>query len=339
MNATWKTRTARGLLPALAAAVLMGLAGLPHARAQAAKAPVRITVVVPADAEVFFDGAPTSQKGAERLFVSPDLEPGKTYSYEVLARWKEKGQTVERTRTVPVSSGARVRVSFMDGPEGAPKPDGAAADKEVIDTRPSRRPAAASVKFGKEFGLPYSSLGTLGSRIDTARRDHDPVALAHAAHELAVAEKVSGKKASLSALQLAKESAELAKLRRQEAELRATLAVQQQITGTEDAVKTLTQVLADTKAQAAADAEAIRMNQEPTWKTRKVIVNNYTTQYIDIWVNGYWKVQVGPGLSQLFFIEHRWNPTVLTGYSDDDEQSYGPVYIWGRFQTYTWNIN
>jgi hypothetical protein len=165
------------------------------------------------------------------------------------------------------------------------------------------------------------------------------VALAHAANELAVAEKVSGKKASLVSTDLAKESAELAKLRRQESELRATLAVQQQITGTDDTITTLKQILDDARAQAKADSEAIRMNQEPTWTPRKVIVNNYTTQYIDVWVNGYYKVQVSPGMSQSFLIEHRWNPTVLTGYGDDDEQNYGPVNIWGRFKNYTWNIN
>jgi hypothetical protein len=37
--------------------------------------------------------------------------------------------------------------------------------------------------------------------------------------------------------------------------------------------------------------------------------------------------------------EHRWNPTVLTAYGDQDIDSWGPRYIWGRFQTYRWNIN
>jgi len=227
----------------------------------------------------------------------------------------------------------------LAGGDEPKKDDTAAADKEKIDTKATPRPSAAAIKFRKELGLPLSSFSTLGSRIDAARRAHDPVALAHAASELATAEKVSGKKASLTSTALAKESAQLAALRRQEVELRATLQVQQQITGTDDSITTLKQILADSKAQAAADSEAIRMNQEPTWIPRKVIVNNYTTEYIDVWVNGYYKVQVTPGMSQSFMIEHRWNPTVLTGYGNDDEQKYGPVNIWGRFKTYTWNIN
>ena len=60
---------------------------------------------------------------------------------------------------------------------------------------------------------------TLGNRIDTARRQYDPVALGNTASELALAEKVSGKQASLTSTALYKESVELAKLRRQVAEL------------------------------------------------------------------------------------------------------------------------
>jgi hypothetical protein len=75
--------------------------------------------------------------------------------------------------------------------------DPAAQDKEVVDSKVSRRPSAASVNFRKELNLPFATLGTLGPCIAAARRHADPVALAHAASELAVAEKVSGKKASL----------------------------------------------------------------------------------------------------------------------------------------------
>jgi len=225
------------------------------------------------------------------------------------------------------------------GEDQPKKADPAAAAKEKIDTKATPAPSAASIKFRKAYGLSYPSLGTLGSRIDAARRAHDPVALANAAGELNVAEKVSGKKASVLAKELIKESAQLAALRRQETELRAVTTTAQSIADTDDTLTTLKQILNEAKARAAADSEAIRMNQEPTWTPRKVIVNNYTTQYIDVWVNGYYKVQVAPGLSQSFMIEHRWNPTVLTGYGDDDESNFGPVNIWGRFKTYTWNIN
>src|SRR5262249_9359362 len=144
-------------------------------------------------------------------------------------------------------------LASLAGDDPPKKDDPAAADKEKIDSTATKQTTASSVNFRKALGLPYPSLGTLGSRIDVARRAHDPGALAHAANELAVAEKVPGKKASLTSTELAKESAELAKLRRQESELMATAAIQQQITGTDDAIATLKQVLADARAQAKAD--------------------------------------------------------------------------------------
>jgi uncharacterized protein (TIGR03000 family) len=72
-----------------------------------------VTVVVPVDAAVFFDGEATSLTGGRRTFVSPPLEQGKKYRYEVTARWKVDGKQVEQTRTVPVTAGARVSVNFL----------------------------------------------------------------------------------------------------------------------------------------------------------------------------------------------------------------------------------
>jgi hypothetical protein len=219
------------------------------------------------------------------------------------------------------------------------KDDPAAQDKEVVDSKVTRRPSAAAVNFRKELNLPLATLGTLGSRIATARRSADPVALAHAASELAVAEKVSGKKASLTSATLIQESAELAALRRKEAELQSVLAVSQQIAAQQKNIELLNQSLALARQQAKEAREAIRMNQEPTWAPRTVVVNNYTTQYLDVYVNGNLKGTVGPGAQQVWTIEHRWNPTVLTAYGNEDDQTWGPRYIWGRFKKYTWNIN
>src|SRR5262245_33132216 len=97
----------------------------------------------------------------------------------------------------------------------------AADDKQVVDSKANHRPPGSGVNFRKELNLPFETLSTLRSRIGAARRASDPVALAHAANELAVAEQVSGKKASLTSNTLIKEAAELARLRRQAAELQA----------------------------------------------------------------------------------------------------------------------
>ncbi len=100
----------RFLPPAALLAALALPGGAAHAEDQA---PVEITVIVPSDADVFFDGAPTVQKGSERLFLSPLLPVGKPFHYHVLARWNEGGKTVERTRRIVVTGGAAVRVDFL----------------------------------------------------------------------------------------------------------------------------------------------------------------------------------------------------------------------------------
>ncbi len=183
------------------------------------------------------------------------------------------------------------------------------------------------------------SLGTLGSRIDTARRLPDPVALAHAASELKVAEKVSGKKASLTSKALLAESAELARLRRQVAELRTVSAVHQQIANEETDIHFWTNQIAMADQTAQQEKDAVLRNELPTGAPRKILINNYTTQYIDLWINGYYKMQVAPGSSKWCVLEQKWSPTVLTAYGDeDDSPTWGPRNIYGTFNTYTWNI-
>jgi uncharacterized protein (TIGR03000 family) len=118
--------------PAVAAGLLFAccLAAGAQDAPPAGTAPVEITVVVPADAKVFFDGAPTVQTGTERRFVSPPLEVGRNRHYVVLARWQEGGKTVEHTRKVPVSGGARVRVDFTAPESGDNRPPAVAAPSD-----------------------------------------------------------------------------------------------------------------------------------------------------------------------------------------------------------------
>jgi uncharacterized protein (TIGR03000 family) len=77
-----------------------------------AEVPVRFDVQVPADAQVFFDGEKTNQTGEQRQFVSPPLAPGREYTYEVRAMWKEGGREVTESRRLSFRAGDRVRASF-----------------------------------------------------------------------------------------------------------------------------------------------------------------------------------------------------------------------------------
>ena len=71
-----------------------------------------VEVVVPANAQVWFDGEPTKQGGERRLFSSPPLDPEKVYHYEVRARWTEGERVVDQTRRVEVRGGKRTGVDF-----------------------------------------------------------------------------------------------------------------------------------------------------------------------------------------------------------------------------------
>jgi hypothetical protein len=219
-----------------------------------------------------------------------------------------------------------------------PKKPDAKDDKQVIDSKAEKRAPATGVDFKKELNLPFQSLGNLGSRIEAARRSHDPVGLAHTANELSVAEKVSGKKASVTSSQLVTEAAELAKLRKQADELKATLHVAQQLAAEQTLITNLKESIADADKITKDETKAIQLQQEPTGP-RRLLINNYTPQHIDIWVNGFFKESVPPGQSKWCTIEQKWNPTVLKAYGNDDSTTWGPKYIWGTFKTYTWNLN
>jgi uncharacterized protein (TIGR03000 family) len=75
--------------------------------------PITVAVQVPADALVWFDGTQTTQTGAAREFFSPPVALGRTYTYEVRAKWKgPDGREVDQTQTVAVEAGQRAIVQF-----------------------------------------------------------------------------------------------------------------------------------------------------------------------------------------------------------------------------------
>ncbi len=74
----------------------------------------RLRLMVPANAQVWVDGKLTGQTGPNRVFESPALNPGRSYVYEVKARWRDRyGNEVTRSRTVDVGAGSDVIVDFL----------------------------------------------------------------------------------------------------------------------------------------------------------------------------------------------------------------------------------
>jgi uncharacterized protein (TIGR03000 family) len=79
----------------------------------------RILVRVPPEAEVMFDGNPTQQKGVDRMFETPSLDPNKSYSYEVTAKFRDRdGQERTEKRTVSPMPGRIVTVNFLQPQSG-----------------------------------------------------------------------------------------------------------------------------------------------------------------------------------------------------------------------------
>jgi hemoglobin len=93
---------------AVAVAVLCGGPSV----VKAANRPSEITVTVPADAEVWFDGKTTVSRGPVRLYESPPLNTEMHYRYEVRARWTANGMATDQTRTVSFKGGSPAAVDF-----------------------------------------------------------------------------------------------------------------------------------------------------------------------------------------------------------------------------------
>jgi uncharacterized protein (TIGR03000 family) len=84
----------------------------PSSPAPAADA-ATVEVRVPPDAQVWFDGNPTTQTGELRTYASPPLPSDKAFHYDVRARWTDNGRVVDQTRSVEVRAGRRTTVDFM----------------------------------------------------------------------------------------------------------------------------------------------------------------------------------------------------------------------------------
>jgi uncharacterized protein (TIGR03000 family) len=75
----------------------------------------RLKVVVPADAKLYVDGvALQSEQTRTRTFETPQLEPGKKYSYTLTAEVIREGQKLDTIRNVTVEAGKEVTVEFTD---------------------------------------------------------------------------------------------------------------------------------------------------------------------------------------------------------------------------------
>jgi len=87
-----------------------------------------VLVRLPADAKVFFDDQPTTSTGPIRVFITPALEPGKDYTYQLKIEVVRGGKTATQTRTITVRAYSTTEVDF------GPSTGGDAADSRGLPT-------------------------------------------------------------------------------------------------------------------------------------------------------------------------------------------------------------
>jgi hypothetical protein len=209
-------------------------------------------------------------------------------------------------------------------------------DEKLVRTYAQPRQQAATVNFHKALKLSWPSLQTIGGRIDTARQNADPVALAHLASELHVAEKVSGKKASITSQALLKESKELAKLRNEVSELKASLQVAKQVQASDDLLSDFQKDIQNAEASAKAQDKAASQPPPSPFNpvAYPVLIENYTEEPISIFMNGKYQLTVQPLQKRFLNFMQMPSPVVLHAYSV--QHQWGPRNIYETLPSYSW---
>jgi uncharacterized protein (TIGR03000 family) len=85
-----------------------------------------LTLYVPPDALVSFDGVQTSQRGLSRRFMTEPLTPGREYSYEISVSWVEDSRAVVRKRRVTFWAGERIMLDIGSPAQATTGTDSAA---------------------------------------------------------------------------------------------------------------------------------------------------------------------------------------------------------------------
>lgn len=187
----------------------------PVARVAEATAPAEAKVVVnvPDDAALYIDGQKSKMTSDRRTFVSPVLQPGATYFYDLKVEVVRDGEKKTETRRVTLRAGQVARVDFRD--LGQAEEPVAGAD-EAPATVTVRLPAKARLLIDgkatpmtssvRTFETPKLSLGKQYYYMLTAEVERDGETLSQSRRVIVQA----GKKVSVSFDQLKPAAADIA---------------------------------------------------------------------------------------------------------------------------------
>lgn len=85
---------------------------------RATRAPATVVVQVPADADLFVDNQRSQLSTTTRKFVTPALEPGQDYYYDLRVEAMRDGQVVRDSKRVTIRAGSVARIDFRDSVPG-----------------------------------------------------------------------------------------------------------------------------------------------------------------------------------------------------------------------------
>lgn len=75
-----------------------------------------VSIALPADAKLLFNGVAASGSGAVRTFKTPPLEAGRSYQYQLTAEVQRDGRVERATGTVTVRAGETATVTLSPNP-------------------------------------------------------------------------------------------------------------------------------------------------------------------------------------------------------------------------------
>jgi uncharacterized protein (TIGR03000 family) len=76
-----------------------------------------LSVKVPADAKVFVNDRPNTSTGIDREYISRELQPSASYSYNIRAEFVRDGKPVTEEKSVRLTAGQTASLNFADGEE------------------------------------------------------------------------------------------------------------------------------------------------------------------------------------------------------------------------------
>jgi hypothetical protein len=238
-----------------------------------------------------------------------------------------------RTRAAAEIAGIGLLVGFLVTAPRAQEQEGKKQGQKLSEKSDMKKfIVATTVDFPSQLGLSFDSLRGLGARIEQARTAADPVGLANAAAELSIAEKVSGKEATIKSSELMKAAAEMARYRNQPDELKAVAMLI-----TDDSTK-------EGLKEQAAKAEKLlaerkgKEEERPRGIENELTVVNHTAYYVSIYVNFNYRGTIAPHSYDSYYVgELPYETTYLyaraPGTAMDTSKS-----VSGRYWNLTWNL-